>query len=458
MAAAAAPTYAAVVAAPPSGAGGQLQTGTAASNALQASSGGSASGQEVAKTLRAKLERLRSAKAALGGDAACESAGKQLDAEIAGAQSQLAACLPVEVAVKGTIAPAAQARQAVVRSEAKLAKLEGHIAALMAAHDQATAELADNRAKLVEAEAATARAAAVALPRSDVDALLANDPGAVWSALVSFIKARVPGMPAEFVAHLGAATDAFQSACSQLPAAPHPSAAAAADAPLVQRGPVQPGGAASAPTSGSPLPALLVPSSPVVHSQFEADVAAAAAAEAAAAAAAAGAAAAFQQQQAQHQLQHQHPHQQQHQQQHRQQAATEATSAASAGAIGTAVGPGPADATTGLEAIAAAAIHQAAVAGAPGVGGVTGVGAGLGSSLGTDSAPPAHRVPVGDGLVRGGAVNDDNDVDLADAAPLNDSMGGAANDGVVGKRPIQDTEDAVERARAVAAKAKARAV
>ncbi len=64
-------------------------------------------------------------------------------------------------------------------------------------------------------------------------------------------------------------------------------------------------------------------------------------------------------------------------------------------------------------------------------------------------------------------MHDDDDADLvvaavpesggAAAAPRDDPMGGTAADGVVGKRPVEEAQTAVERARSVAAKAKARA-
>ncbi len=405
--------------------------------------------QETAKALRAKLERLKAAKVALGGAAACADTASRIDDDIASAQAQLGACLPVEVAVKGTIAPAAQARQAVGRSEAKLAKLEGHIAALMAAHDVATAELADNRAKLVEAEAATARAAAVALPRSDIDAALASDPAAVWAALMGYIKVRVPGMPAAFVAQLGAATDAFQAACAQLPAAPAAGAAA----------PAQP--TADQPPPAAPQqPALLQPSSPTVPSHFEAAVAAAETSHAAVAEAAAAL-------------------QQLHQ---RQQSAEEAAAAAAAAL---AAGPSQLPAaggpvTAGSDAVEVVPLlardeatllrlqqaeaqrdwqHHLSASGAavaPTSGGVGGVHA-LAHGSPNPGGDPANGGAGAGAPHLAAALDDDNDLDLVAAAPRNDPMGGGATDTIVGKRGAEAVSDVLDRARGVAAKAKAKA-
>jgi hypothetical protein len=443
------PTYAAVAAAAP-----RSPIVVAASTCTHAAAPGaqSSSGQpphETAKALRGTLEKLQAARSALAGDLGCGETAKQLDDRIAATRGQLAACLPVEVAVKGTIGPAAQARQAVVKAEAKLNRLEQQVAATVAAYDAAAAELAACRTTLQEAEAATARAAAVALPRSDVERVLSNDPAAVWAAMVAFIKDRVSGMPPELVAHIGAATDAFQAACAQLPADPVKPVPPKAE---------QEGSAAMA--SGAQLPAvhehphpapapLLRPSSPAVPSHFEA---AAAAADQAACAAAAAAAADH---------------------------ASSATAAAGAGAAATAGGGGPAipadaEAQRLREALAAAQRdwdHHVPVTSLVGSSPAAAAAAqgdpGPGAQPAVAGRDDGNAVPTGGGGGGGATLHDDDDADLAvatlpapggaAAAPRDDPMGGTAAEGVVGKRPVEEAQTAVERARSVAAKAKARA-
>ncbi len=446
------PTYAAVVAA-----SAQSPTVAATSTCAHATAPGAQAipGQppqqpphETAKALRGTLEKLLAAKAALAGDVGCDATAKQLDDRITATRGQLAACLPVEVAVKGTIGPAAQARQAVARAEAKLSRLEQQVAATVAAYDAAAAELASCRTTLQEAEAATARAAAVALPRSDVERVLASDPGAVWAAMVAFIRARVSGMPPELVANISAATDAFQSACAQLPAEPAPPAPPKPE----QRHPSAPPNGQSAGVHESPPRApsqLLLPSSPTVPSHFEAAAAAAAAKAASTAAAAA--------------------------------AAVDMASPAAAmgGGVpaaetgGGAVSAEEAEGQRLQDALAAAqrdwdhhvavkalvGVQPEAAVAAEGVPQATPQTGGVACALGNDG------VATGGGA--GGSVHDDDDADLvvaaapeaggAAAAPRDDAMGGAAADSIVGKRPVEEAQTAVERARAVAAKAKARA-
>ncbi len=197
-----------------------------------------------AKAIRAKLDTLVAARRDIASVPGCEVQVQRLDEDINGIREELAAQLPVEVAVKGTLGPVAQARAAVQKAESKLAKLEGQIVALMSAHAAASAELADQKERLSSAEAATARAATSALPQNELAAALAANPAAVWSALLASIQMRVPGMPAEVVEQLNATTNAMQRACALLPAHPtstpqaahggaQPSAAAAAGAPPV---------------------------------------------------------------------------------------------------------------------------------------------------------------------------------------------------------------------------------
>jgi hypothetical protein len=202
------------------GSGIQVATPSTATTSAAATGAQGQPPTATAKTLRAKLDGLVAARSSCAQVAGCEEQVKRLEADIAATRGQLAANLPVEVAVKATIGPTGQARAAVQRSEAKVAKLEAQIVALMASHQSATAELADHREKLAEAEAATARAAAPALPQGDLAAALAANPAAVWTALLESIQVRVPGMPQTVIQQLNATTNALQQACALLPAQP----------------------------------------------------------------------------------------------------------------------------------------------------------------------------------------------------------------------------------------------
>ncbi len=438
---------------------------------------GAQSPQEAAKAVRGTIDRLLAAKAAIAGDPMCADNAKSLDLQIAAARMQLSAVLPVEVAVKGTIAPAAQARQAVTKAETKLARIESQVAALMASHEVAAQELAECRRILQEAEAATARAAAVALPRADVEAVLANDPGAVWAAMVSFIRARLPGMSPEFISHIGAATDVFQTACAHLPVAPAaPSGPSGLTAPPHMEVAAKPPVVASAngiAPNANPHGALLQPSSPTVPSQFEAVAAAATtASETPATTSAGGAATADDTRLRQQQIQRD---------------AMVAASAALAAhpARGGAAAP-PAGTTPPAELVpplpateverlrraseAAQREHQrlaAAADAAAAAASALHAGAPQPPTQPTQDDSVAVHGPGGSGgSVPGSGPGDDSDRDLelddtqGDTGVANDSMGGGAADGILNKRPAaeQEVQDALAKARGVAARAKARAV
>ncbi len=288
---------------------------------------------DATKLLRTKLDKLQAGRAAMADTPGCDAQVQRLDQDIAAVRGQLTATLPVEVAVKGTLGPVAQARAAVQRAEAKLARIEGQVVALMAAHAAANTDLVEQRERLSAAEAATARAATAAVPHGELATALVSNPAAVWAALLTSIQLRVPGMPAAVVEQLNATTAAMQQACSLLPAQPvvalgGATAPAAADAVEPSTpAPPTPHAAQQQPqpqvNSTPPLPSpnlhlnppvlALTPSSPSVQSQFMVDAAAASLAagaahdaatvtkqaEAAAAASAAAAAAQFQRQQQQ---------------------------------------------------------------------------------------------------------------------------------------------------------------
>ncbi len=128
----------------------------------------------------------------------------------------LSAYLPVEVAVKGTLGNAVLARAALTKAEGKVAKLEAQIATLVELHEAASAELEASRTKLAEAEAATARAASVALPPEHDWTAVSSDPGPFWAAFTAVIAQRCPGMPEGVLGQLDAATKAFESALTPI--------------------------------------------------------------------------------------------------------------------------------------------------------------------------------------------------------------------------------------------------
>ncbi len=170
---------------------------------------------------------------------------------------------PLRWRLKGPLGTATQARAAVTKSGAKVARLEVQLTNAVEQHDAAMAELAASRAKLAEAEAATARAASVALPPEHYLAAVATDPGPFWSAFKSVIVQRCPGLPSDFIGQLDNVTKAFEaviepislatgSAAAQQPAAgilpqgppgattPTPQPAADADAQAAELAPKQP--------------------------------------------------------------------------------------------------------------------------------------------------------------------------------------------------------------------------
>ncbi len=217
-----------------------------------------ASPQDKIKALKAKLELLKSARALYEGNAECATQLRKCDDDIADTQTQLSSVVPVEVAVKSTIAPAPQARAALQKAETKLARLEAHVVGAVAAYDAAAAEVDDCRQKLAAAEAATARAAASSLPHSDLVAAMARDPAAAWEAMLSSIEVRTPGMPEGLLQHLRATTTALKQLCALLPVEPTagPSTSTAHTAApangAVQSAPPAPAAAAPALQSASP--------------------------------------------------------------------------------------------------------------------------------------------------------------------------------------------------------------
>ncbi len=378
---------------------------------------------EAAKSIRQRITALEAARNALAGCSGCEAERTRLDHDLATARLAWAAHLPVEVAVKGTLGTATQARAAVTKAEAKVARLETQLTSAVDQYDAAMAELGASRAKLAEAEAATAKAASIALPPEHYLAAVATDPGPFWSAFKSVIVQKCPGLPADFLGQLDNVTKAFEAVIEPIflatgnAATPHAATGSESqDLPVAPTTPTLPPtddvNQPSAKASMQPAPtAPIIPTPtsaeeaialawsgqltaspqaqrPTPHSGTEAGQSAATAAANTTAAA-----------------------QQQNQHSQQQLAALSSTTAA--------------DAARALLAVTAAAVA------AP----VDDI----------DLAMANH--PVDNGAHGGGVTNSS----VAESA--NDPMGGGAADGVVNKRGIAEVAAA---ARAVAAKAKAR--
>ncbi len=321
-----------------------------------------------------------------------------------------------------------QARAAVSKAESKVAKLEAQISALVELHDAATAELVSSRSKLAEAEAATAKAASVALPPEHYWAALSADPGPFWSAFKAVIMQKCPGMPDGVLGHLDEATKAFEAALT-------PIFVRGAPAQTLNQGmlpkaddsstPNPPGNGGlqspNGPLSGVAANPVLAPRGVGEPREVAMQTNADAEQQAAAAAAIAG------QQQLQQQAQLE--------QQQQAQSAAAAAEAAAAAALqqeqaAAAAQQAAAAALAQQQAAAAAAAAEAAIASAASH--AAGVPV---ADEGADGADPARN---GSGSRGRGAEND--------------PMGGGAADGVANKRNI----DAVQAAKCIAAKAKAK--
>ncbi len=256
-------------------------------------------GPEAVKALKAKLDSLLESRAGLATNAFCGEALAVLDQSIVTTRAQLASIQPMEVALRGTLGAVTQAKQALQKAESKAAKLEAQVVSAITAFDAATAEVESCKRQLVEAEAATARAAGAHL---DIYSVLAVDPGVAFAAFKAAAAARCApgsaGVSPEVVARAEAAFREMQAVCallpSQAPQASHspqpaqqdvagqpPSSATQLPSPAAQHQSSSTPPTATT-TTTTTITSLLAPSSPSVPSQFEATVAAAHAAQAAA--------------------------------------------------------------------------------------------------------------------------------------------------------------------------------
>ncbi len=168
-------------------------------------------GAEAAKAIRQRITALEGARGLLANCEGCEADRARLEQDLAVARQSLASHLPVEQAVRCTLATPTQARATAVKAEGKVARLEAQLTNVVEQYEHAMAELASSRAKLAEAEAATAKAASVALPPEHYLAAVASDPGPFWSAFKSVIVQRCPGLPTDFLGQLDNVTKAFEA-------------------------------------------------------------------------------------------------------------------------------------------------------------------------------------------------------------------------------------------------------
>ncbi len=194
----------------------------------------SSAGPEAAKALKGQLETLQQVKAKLVGDPLCGHIAEAIESQISGVRAQLASLQPLEVALRTTLVTVTQARAALQRAEAKASKLEAAVVAAVSTYEVAAAEVQSCQRQLAEAEAATARTAG---GRFDPRLLLGDHPGAALAILQEAAANRcvvgLEGIDAAFAARVHAAFAEVQEVCRRLPAAvpqqqpPQPTAAAA---------------------------------------------------------------------------------------------------------------------------------------------------------------------------------------------------------------------------------------
>ncbi len=390
-------------------------------------------GPEAVRALKGQLERLTTAKATIAGDAMLGHVAAGLEQQIQGIRNQLVAVQPLEVALRGTLGAVASARQALTRAEQKAAKLEAQVVAALAAYDGAAAEVQSCQKALADAEAATARTAG---GRFDPRLLIGGHPGAALAILSEAAAARcvigTAGVDASLAARVQAAFNEVQNVCrllpAEVPAPPPPSppagmagggisaaAHAAGAPPEVPMGEAASGGAGQ-PRGSTPLVAPNAAADPTHGNQDLTD------------------------QQLQFQQQAEAQKQAQAQQLLAQQQAAHQQAQLQAAEL--------------ARQHAQAALEAAAVA----------ASAATDSQLDSQAAEPAKQPEVG---ANGEAATGAHDGSGAMAAHVDggvtsdpvakpardDCMGGGAADGVANKRNAA----AIESARAVAAKAKARA-
>ncbi len=176
-------------------------------------------GPEAIKALKGQLDRLVSAKATVAVDPLLGHIAAGLEQQIQSVRNQLASAQPLEVALRGTLGAVSAARQALTRAEQKASKLEAQVVAAVAAYDLASAEVQACHKALADAEAATARTAG---GRFDPRLLIGSHPGAALAVLSEAAAARcvvgAAGVDATLAARVQAAFAEVQQVCRLLPA------------------------------------------------------------------------------------------------------------------------------------------------------------------------------------------------------------------------------------------------
>ncbi len=177
-------------------------------------------GPEAAKALKGQLETLQQVKAKLVGDPLCGHIAEAIESQISGVRAQLASLQPLEVALRTTLVTVTQARAALQRAEAKASKLEAAVVAAVSTYEVAAAEVQSCQRQLAAAEAATARTAG---GRFDPRLLLGDHPGAALAILQEAAASRcvvgIGGIDDAFAARVHAAFAEVQEVCRRLPAA-----------------------------------------------------------------------------------------------------------------------------------------------------------------------------------------------------------------------------------------------
>ncbi len=202
-----------------------LQQGSPTQPTSVVSNGGSGPGQpalvgpEGIKALKSQLDKLLAAKAHIANDPLLGHVAAGLEAQIQGVRTQLSCAQPLEVALRGTLGAVASARQALSRAEQKAAKLESQVVSAVAAYELAAAEVQSCQKTLADAEAATARTAG---GRFDPRLLMGSHPGAALAILSEAASARcivgAAGVDAQLAERVQAAFTEVQAVCRLLPA------------------------------------------------------------------------------------------------------------------------------------------------------------------------------------------------------------------------------------------------
>ncbi len=433
-------------------------------------------GPEGIKTLKGHLEKLTAAKAHLASDPLLGHLAAGLEQQIQGVRHQLSSAQPLEVALRGTLGAVATARQSLARAEQKAAKLEAQVVAAVQSYETAASEVIACKKALADAEAETARTAG---GRFDPKLLIGAHPGAALAVLSEAAAARcvvgANGVDDSLAARVQAAFQEVQAVCRLL----------LADVPVQKQAESPPNGS----KESSEARCGEVPSGGITGVSHGTPPSDAPASEEGITAAQAAAAAAQHLQQHLLQQQHQHQQQQQQQQQHliqqqlQQQALTDQQQQLAVQQQQQAAQAAVAElAQQHAQAALAQAVQQSAAAQAAAVAAAT-------AAQPTDLPPPAGAVATPQAAC--GGENGEKDPKLGgaqqpqgerghdigavallavprDAAGLggdapngahgqqgrrDDTMGGGAAEGVANKRTAAE---AVETARGIAAKAKAR--